>query len=83
MITITVCVGSSCYLRGAPDVLQRLEELIECHGAHKDVVVKGSFCMEQCTDGVTVQISGRHFNEVTAETIPAIFRREVLGKSEG
>ncbi len=84
MITIKVCVGSSCYLKGASEVIQCLEQLIDCHGVKHDVVLKGSFCMDRCTDeGVTLKICDHHHQEVAPETVSELFYSEVLGKRKG
>ena len=56
MVTVTVCVGSSCHLRGARVVIERFNELLEKHGLQDKVGLKGSFCMERCGEGVNWQI---------------------------
>ncbi|MGE5560403.1 MAG: (2Fe-2S) ferredoxin domain-containing protein [Chloroflexota bacterium] len=71
MITIEVCVGSSCYLRGAPAVIERFQSLIA--SASAEVILKGSFCMEQCGDGVSVRIGDRLFPGVHADDVPRLY----------
>ena len=41
---ITICIGSSCHLRGSRDVIQVLEKLVTAHGLTDKVELKGSFC---------------------------------------
>ncbi|MGI6620027.1 MAG: (2Fe-2S) ferredoxin domain-containing protein [Bacillota bacterium] len=77
MVEIEVCVGSSCFLRGSEEVVKAFQQLIEdkCPGK---AVLKGSFCMGQCTAGVTIKIQGRQFSCVTPEDVPALFEEHIL-----
>lgn len=83
MLEISVCVGSSCFLRGAPDVIKRMQELVGDHGISRTVIIKGSFCMEHCTKGVTVRIGENMFTGVKPEEVDDLFRNEVLAKVGG
>lgn len=78
MVTITVCVGSSCFKRGADEVVDALKRLIEDNKLEAQVELKGSFCMDRCTEGTTVQIGDRVFSGVFARDIPHLFHNEVL-----
>ncbi len=54
---ITVCVGSSCHLKGAEDVIKTIKSLIEKEKLSASIILKGSFCMNKCSEkGVTVKI---------------------------
>ncbi len=77
MLTVTVCVGSSCFVRGAPQIIEEFQKLMESlpPGAAE---LKGSFCMERCTDGVTVRIGDKTFSAVTPSLVPQLFEQHVL-----
>lgn len=77
MVTVQVCVGSSCFLRGAPDVIKAFEAAIEKH-APRQVELKGTFCQELCTKGVTVRINEKVFTAVAPEDVPELFRDQVI-----
>lgn len=79
MITITVCVGSSCFVRGAPRVLEEFQKLVESLPPGM-AELRGSFCMERCTDGVTVRIGEKAFSGVTPEAVPQLFTEHVRGE---
>jgi NADH:ubiquinone oxidoreductase subunit E len=55
-LVITVCVGSSCHLRGAPELIRQCAELIASHKLEHRVVLKGSFCIGHCGEGVSLRI---------------------------
>lgn len=81
MVTVVVCVGSSCFLRGAPLVIQEFERLI-AERAPGAVEIKGSFCMEKCTHGVTVRIGSQVFTAVKPEDVPELFEKHILNRLE-
>ncbi|HHW26555.1 MAG TPA: (2Fe-2S) ferredoxin domain-containing protein [Firmicutes bacterium] len=76
MISIVVCVGSSCFLRGASAVIEEFEKIAEGLGPKK-FEIKGSFCMERCTDGVTVKVGDEIFTAVSPEDVPKIFESHI------
>ena len=78
MVTVTVCVGSSCHLKGARVVIERFSELLEKQGLQDEVVLKGSFCMERCGEGVNWQIDQEPFTSASEEEAVRVFREKVL-----
>lgn len=78
MITVTVCVGSSCHIKGARDVISRFQELLKQHNIQDRVELKGSFCMERCGDGVNWQIDDKPFTSSTPTEAVATFSKRVL-----
>ncbi len=57
-IEIRVCVGTSCYLRGAQDLLHHLARYIADKGLQEKVQVKATFCFEKCDKGPTIKVGG-------------------------
>lgn len=78
MITIQVCVGSSCFLQGATGVITAIQEMLDRHRLEARVLLKGSFCLEKCTEGVTVVIDKQVFTRVRPGDIPKLFAEQVL-----
>ena len=74
-MNISVCIGSSCHLRGSYDIIQRLKELI-AEGKLEDRVNLGaSFCLGQCTHGCTIRIDEEIITGVTKDNIEGIFQK--------
>ncbi len=78
MLVIQVCVGSSCFLRGSKNVIAEIESLIAHYQLDDIVTLKGNFCFERCSDGVTVKIGEKTFSKVTGESIVDLFEKEVF-----
>ena len=77
MLKITVCIGSSCHIKGSRQVVEQLQELITTHNLGEKVELGGTFCLGQCQQGVCVMV-GEAFHSVSPETTEEFFAREVL-----
>lgn len=78
-MVITVCIGSSCHLKGSRNIVTKLEELVAEHQVGDKVELSGSFCMGDCVKGVCVKLDGELFS-LTPETTEKFFSEEVLPK---
>ncbi len=76
---ITVCIGSSCHIKGSYQVAQQLKNLISENGIGDKVELCGIFCMGKCQKGVCVTLDDE-FHSVTPETVVDFFKNEVLTK---
>lgn len=78
MITVSVCLGSACHLKGANGVLEAFLALIEKHQAQAVVQMAGSFCQGRCTEGVVVQIDDQLLTNVTRDQVHGLFLKYIL-----
>lgn len=76
---ITVCIGSSCHLKGSRQVVERLTEIINKHNLQDKIELVGTFCMGNCKSGVCVTIDEEFFS-VTPESVKTFFDTEVLSR---
>lgn len=76
---ITVCIGSSCHIKGSRRVVERLQYLIGEANLGDKIELGGTFCMGECQKGVCVRIDDA-FYSVTPETVEDFFEKEVLPK---
>ena len=79
MLKITVCIGSSCHIKGSRQVVQQLQQLIADNNLGEKVDLSGTFCMGQCQKGVCVTVNDT-FHSVTPENVAEFFNNEVLAK---
>jgi NADH:ubiquinone oxidoreductase subunit E len=78
MVEVTVCVGSSCHIKGAREVIMRFNELLKVHGLEQKVELKGSFCMERCGAGVNWQIDDEQFTSASVDEAIKTFYEKVI-----
>lgn len=76
---ITVCIGSSCHIKGSRQIVEQLQRLISEKNVSDKVELGGTFCMGKCQQGVCVTIDDE-FYSVTPETVEEFFAVNVLAK---
>ena len=76
---VTVCIGSSCHIKGSRQVVQQLQQLIGENNLGDKVELGGTFCMGECQKGVCVTVDGE-FHSVTPETVNEFFEANVKAK---
>ncbi len=76
---VTVCIGSSCHLKGSRRVVEGLQYLIGENNLKDKVELGGTFCMNNCQNGVCVTIDDKSFS-VSPDTVDDFFKTEILGK---
>ena len=78
---VTVCIGSSCHLKGSRFVVEQLQKLIAEHQLEDRVQLAGTFCLERCQEGVCVTVDDEFFS-VSPETVGKFFETEILAKAQ-
>ena len=77
---ITVCIGSSCHLKGSRQIVEELQYLIAQNNLQDKVDLGGTFCMGNCQKGVCVTLDDQFFS-LTPETTKEFFEKEVLTRT--
>ncbi len=78
MVTVTVCVGSSCHIKGARSVITRFNDLLKERRLGGKVELKGSFCMERCGEGVNWQINDEPLSSAGVEDAVRTFISRIV-----
>ena len=76
---VTVCIGSSCHIKGSRQVVEQLQYLIAENKLGDRVELGGTFCMGKCQQGVCVTVDN-DFYSVTPETVEEFFTKNVKEK---
>jgi len=80
---IKICVGSSCHLKGSPELVELLQNAVTEYSLENEVTLAGSFCIGKCNrDGVTVQVDEEIYPGITKETFKEFFQEKVLAVLE-
>ncbi len=76
---LTVCIGSSCHVKGSKSVIEQLQKLIAANNLGDKVELAGTFCTGNCEKGVCVTRDDELFS-VSPTTVDEFFNKEVLPK---
>ena len=77
MLKITVCIGSSCHIKGSRQVVEQFQQKIADNRLDDKVELGGTFCMGQCQNGVCVSVGDQIFS-VSPETATSFFEENIL-----
>lgn len=78
MLIITICVGSSCSIRGSDELAQALQQCIVAERLEDRVEMVGAFCMDACSKGVSIKVGERTFSSVRPEDARDFFYKEIM-----
>ncbi len=73
---VTVCIGSSCHIKGSRPVVEQLQEIIAAERLGDKIELGGTFCMGKCQQGVCVTVDGE-FHSVSPESVRSFFDAEI------
>lgn len=79
MVTIHVCIGSSCHLKGSYNLINAFQQAIEENKLNDKVEVRGTFCLGHCGENVSCKVDEEYFG-VSPETANDFFRSNVMPK---
>ncbi len=74
MIFVSICIGSSCHLKGSEKLVELFQAKIKEEGLEETVVLSGSFCLGKCNRvGVTVSVGDGINEEIISGVTPEGF----------
>lgn len=76
---VTVCIGSSCHLKGSRQVVEEFQYLISENDLKDKVELGGTFCMGNCQNGVCVTVDGKLYS-VSPDDAKSFFEENVISK---
>ncbi len=76
---ITICIGSSCHLKGSRQVVEQLQSLVAENNIGDKVELSATFCLGKCQQGVCVTVDDE-FHSVSPDTVNDFFKENVLAK---
>ncbi|MBR5202439.1 MAG: (2Fe-2S) ferredoxin domain-containing protein [Clostridia bacterium] len=78
---IQICVGSSCHLKGSPEIVELFQKAIEQNHLEDEITLAGSLCIGKCNRvGVTVQVDDEVHIGITKENFKEFFQENILNK---
>uniref|UniRef100_UPI0040299A0E (2Fe-2S) ferredoxin domain-containing protein n=1 Tax=Candidatus Fimenecus sp. TaxID=3022888 RepID=UPI0040299A0E len=79
MLIISICVGSSCHIKGSEAIVELFQRYVEACGLEDKIVLQGCFCQERCNrEGVTVTVGDDVFTGITKENFKEFWQTNVL-----
>lgn len=70
-LKLTICFGTSCFLRGAQDLYSSLMQYVREKGFEDDTEFRASFCGERCKKGPVLTVNEKVLEHCTLEMAKA------------
>ena len=78
---VQVCVGSSCHIKGSPEIVELLQNAVAEHNLENELTLTGSFCIGKCNRiGVTIQVDDEIHVGITKENFKEFFQEHILNQ---
>ncbi len=78
---LKICIGSACHIKGSYDIIKIVSDIIKMEELEEKIELKGSFCLNNCTEGVTgiLEINGvnKEVYSFSRDNIEGEFRKIV------
>lgn len=79
MVIVQICVGSSCYIKGASKIVEMMQESIAAEHLEDDISLSGSFCTGKCNRvGVTVTVGDEIVTGITRENFREFWNDKIM-----
>jgi len=79
MLIVQICVGSSCHLKGAPEIVEMLQAEVAANHLEDEVILTGSFCAGRCNRvGVTVTVNDEVCVGITRENFREFWNDKIM-----
>lgn len=76
---VTICIGSSCHLKGSRQVVEALQKLVADNALSDKVELCGTFCIGKCQQGVCVSVDEEFFS-VSPDNVNQFFEENIKAK---
>ena len=77
-ISVDVCLGTNCHVRGGGKILSALITYVQDHGLRQHVDVNASFCYEQCDRGPVVRVGSKVLDHCTLESVIQVMNDKLI-----
>lgn len=79
-LSITICMGSSCYSRGNRRNIEVIQKFLADEQQEATVQVVGHLCEDHCLQGPNVQIAGTIYHAVDSASVAGLLRHHLKGQ---
>ncbi len=82
MVTIRICMGSSCFSRGNRENLEIIEAFLKSRNLENRVELAGSLCENNCPEGPILWIGDVQYTQVDPEQLQDLLQRILIDNEQ-
>ncbi|MCX7710565.1 MAG: (2Fe-2S) ferredoxin domain-containing protein [Clostridia bacterium] len=76
-MTIYVCVGSACHLKGSYNIINEFQQIIDENGLGDQITVIAALCLGKCSNAVSVQVDDSEAVSLTHQNVRSYFEQVI------
>ncbi len=80
MITIQVCIGSACHLKGSYSVINKLQSVVKEKKLESQILIKAAFCLGECTKAVSVKVNNKSVQSLDEDGVESFINDLLVGE---
>ena len=77
MITVTICMGSSCFSRGNAGTAEAIQRYVAENGLQDKVAVRGCLYEGECKNGPNIRVNDTLYENVSPDMAVDIISRQL------
>jgi NADH:ubiquinone oxidoreductase subunit E len=76
-MTITICMGSSCYSRGNSRNIEAIQQYLAQNHLEADIQLVGHLCEDKCKSGPNIAINGKLYQQVDPASVVGLLQEAI------
>jgi len=80
VITIQVCIGSACHLKGSYSVINKLQSVVKEKKLESQILIKAAFCLGECTKAVSVKVNNKSVQSLDEDGVESFINDLLVGE---
>lgn len=79
---ITICVGSSCHIKGSHQFIDYLQKAIPAYNLEEKIILKASFCIGNCSEGINIKVDDEIITLHHVDELKELFTKRLVEEAK-
>jgi len=80
MLTIHVCIGSACHIKGSYNIINKLQSVIQEKQLGDRVEIKAALCLGNCTNAVSIKIDDGDVLSLSEKDVEQFVEKHIMSR---
>ena len=80
MLTIHVCIGSACHIKGSYNIINKLQSVIQEKQLGDRVEIKAALCLCNCTNAVSIKIDDGDVLSLSEKDVEQFVEKHIMSR---
>jgi len=80
MLTIHVCIGSACHIKGSYNIINKLQSVIQEKQLGDRVEIKAALCLGNCKNAVSIKIDDGDVLSLSEKDVEQFVEKHIMSR---